>query len=88
MYLPALLGIAGFSVLSAPLGAKLAHRLPAQQLRRLFAVFLAGLGLYMLFLICRALYRRGSLRVEYGAVKLFAGASAVPRLFHPTEYLP
>jgi len=35
------------SVVSAPLGAILAHRLPAQHLRRIFALFIALLGLVM-----------------------------------------
>jgi uncharacterized membrane protein YfcA len=37
------------SVLFAPVGARLAHRLPKEKLRRVFALFLVGLGLYMLF---------------------------------------
>lgn len=40
VYLPALAGIAVASVLSAPLGAKLAHALPVNQLKRIFAIFL------------------------------------------------
>jgi uncharacterized protein len=38
--LPALFGIALFSMLTAPLGARLAHRLPVVALKRFFAVFL------------------------------------------------
>lgn len=38
--LPALFGIALFSMLTAPLGARLAHRLPVVSLKRVFAVFL------------------------------------------------
>jgi uncharacterized membrane protein YfcA len=38
--LPALCGIALFSMLTAPLGARLAHRLPVVTLKRVFAVFL------------------------------------------------
>jgi uncharacterized membrane protein YfcA len=38
--LPALFGIAAFSMLTAPLGARLAHRLPVVTLKRVFAVFL------------------------------------------------
>lgn len=41
-------GLAVASVLTAPLGARLAHRLPAAQLRRAFAVLLAGIGISML----------------------------------------
>jgi uncharacterized membrane protein YfcA len=48
VYLPALLGIAATSILFAPLGAALAHRLSTQLLRRIFAGFLALLGLWML----------------------------------------
>ncbi|HSH83705.1 MAG TPA: sulfite exporter TauE/SafE family protein [Guyparkeria sp.] len=48
IYLPALAGIAVFSVLFAPLGAKLAQILPAQTLKRIFAFVLMGLGLQMI----------------------------------------
>ncbi len=48
VYLPALIGIAVTSVVFAPLGARIAHRLPATVLKRVFAVFLAGVGLLML----------------------------------------
>jgi uncharacterized membrane protein YfcA len=40
VYLPAFLGISVTSVFAAPLGAKLAHRLPVATLRKLFAVFI------------------------------------------------
>jgi hypothetical protein len=49
LYWPAFAGIAAASLFFAPLGAKLAHTLPTQILRRVFAVFLAVLGLRMLF---------------------------------------
>jgi uncharacterized membrane protein YfcA len=45
---PALLGIAITSMLFAPLGAMLAHRLSTRMLKRIFAAFLAVLGLWML----------------------------------------
>ncbi len=45
----ALLGIAAASVLFAPLGARLAHALPGAQLKRLFALLLALIGLRMLW---------------------------------------
>jgi len=45
---PAFLGIAVASVLFAPLGAALAHRVAPQSLRRLFAVFLLVLSARML----------------------------------------
>lgn len=48
VYLPALLGIALASVLCAPVGARLAHAVPAPALKRFFAVFLAFIGLRML----------------------------------------
>jgi uncharacterized membrane protein YfcA len=41
-------GLAVASVLMAPLGARLAHRLPPRQLKRGFAGLLAGVGLKML----------------------------------------
>jgi uncharacterized membrane protein YfcA len=40
VYLPALLFIVCFSVLTAPFGAKLAHALPVDKLKRTFAIFL------------------------------------------------
>ncbi len=46
-YFPAFLGISITSVLLAPLGAQLAHRLPASLLKRLFGLLLIGLGSYM-----------------------------------------
>ena len=45
---PAFLGIVAASVLAAPLGARLAHRLSDVTLRRVFAAFLAVLGTRML----------------------------------------
>lgn len=47
IYLPAFLGIVMTSMLTAPLGARLAHRLPAQQLKRYFAALLLLLALKM-----------------------------------------
>ena len=48
IYLPAFVAITIASMLFAPLGAALAHRLPVLVLKRVFAVFLALLGLWML----------------------------------------
>lgn len=48
VYLPALLGISAASIVFAPLGAALAHRMSTQLLRRIFAGFLALLGVWML----------------------------------------
>jgi uncharacterized membrane protein YfcA len=49
VYLPALLGIVVGSVLTAPLGAFTAHRLPVRPLKRIFALLLAVLALRMLW---------------------------------------
>lgn len=48
VYLPALFGIAVVSVLTAPIGARLAHALPVTQLKRLFALLLVAAGTKML----------------------------------------
>lgn len=48
VYLPALFGIATSSVLTAPLGAKLAHCLPVNTLKKIFAVLLLGFATNML----------------------------------------
>ncbi len=48
IYLPALLGLVAASVLTAPLGAKLAHRLPVVRLKKIFALLLYILGTKML----------------------------------------
>jgi uncharacterized membrane protein YfcA len=48
LYLPAFVGIAVASVLTAPYGARLAHSLPVPTLKRAFAVFLMLAGLRML----------------------------------------
>jgi uncharacterized protein len=48
LYLPALLIIAIASTMTAPLGARVAHRTDTRQLKRLFAVLLFGLAAYML----------------------------------------
>jgi uncharacterized protein len=49
IYLPALLIIAAASVLTAPLGARAAHRLNVEQLQRAFAVLLYALAGYMVY---------------------------------------
>jgi uncharacterized protein len=49
IYLPALVGISISSVLTAPFGARLAHRLPVATLKRTLAVMLYLLGLRMLY---------------------------------------
>jgi hypothetical protein len=48
VYLPAALGVAAASVLMAPYGAALAHRLAGAHLQRLFAAFLILMGIAVL----------------------------------------
>ncbi len=48
VYLPALFGIAAVSVLTAPLGAKLAHSLPVDKLKKIFALLMILVGTKML----------------------------------------
>jgi uncharacterized membrane protein YfcA len=49
IYLPALIGIAVFSMTFAPLGAKVTHSLPVKPLKRLFGGFLALLAIKMVY---------------------------------------
>lgn len=49
IYLPALFAVAGGSVLTAPLGAKVAHALDTSRLKRVFALLLFALAGYMLY---------------------------------------
>ncbi|MCB5188548.1 sulfite exporter TauE/SafE family protein [Methylobacillus caricis] len=49
IYLPAFIGIALTSILTAPIGAYLAHKLPIPVLKRLFALLLYIVGLKMLW---------------------------------------
>lgn len=49
VYLPALAGIVAGSVLTAPLGARTAHRLPVRPLKRIFALLLLVLALRMVW---------------------------------------
>ena len=51
IYLPGLIGIAAVSVLTAPLGVKLAHSLPVDKLKKIFALLLIVVGTRMLFSI-------------------------------------
>jgi len=44
VYLPAFIGISITSMLTAPFGARLAHKLKGATLRRIFAVFLVVMG--------------------------------------------
>ena len=47
VYIPAFIGIAITSFLVAPIGAKLAHRLPVESLKKVFMVFLLVLAIKM-----------------------------------------
>jgi uncharacterized membrane protein YfcA len=49
IYWPGLLVLVIFSVITAPIGAKVAHKLPVNTLKRIFAVLLFGLSAYMLY---------------------------------------
>jgi uncharacterized membrane protein YfcA len=49
IYLPALAWMVPFSMLMAPLGAKLTHRLPVATLKRIFAYLLILLAAKMLW---------------------------------------
>ncbi|MGQ0801630.1 MAG: sulfite exporter TauE/SafE family protein [Pseudomarimonas sp.] len=49
VYLPAAAGIAVASILCAPLGAKLAHRLSGSALKRVFALLLLAVGVSLLW---------------------------------------
>lgn len=49
IYWPALLALVVTSVLTAPLGARMAHSLPISTLKRVFACLLFSLATYMLF---------------------------------------
>ena len=49
IYLPAALGIAVFSALSAPIGVTLAHRISAVMLKQIFGLFLAIVSAVLLF---------------------------------------
>ncbi|MFW5734979.1 MAG: sulfite exporter TauE/SafE family protein [Oceanidesulfovibrio sp.] len=49
IYLPALIGIVSMSMVTAPLGAKLAHTLPVPTLKKVFAVLLFIVGTRMLW---------------------------------------
>src|SRR6185503_5645685 len=48
VYLPALALVVATSMLAAPMGARLAHRLPVRRLRTIFALMLFGFAIRML----------------------------------------
>jgi uncharacterized membrane protein YfcA len=49
IYWPALIVLAIFSVMLAPVGARAAHALPVATLKRIFAIMLFALAIYMLY---------------------------------------
>ena len=49
IYLPALAGVALVSMLTAPLGAKLAHTLPVPTVKKIFALLLLAMGAKMVW---------------------------------------
>ena len=49
IYIPALLAVCGGTVLSSPLGVALAHKIPTQALKKIFAVILVVIGVSMMF---------------------------------------
>ena len=49
VWLPGLVVIASCSVLTAPLGARMTHKMPVAKLKRVFALVLYALAAYMLF---------------------------------------
>lgn len=49
VYLPAFFGIIATSMLTAPIGAKMAHSLPVDKLKRIFAILLFVVGTKMLW---------------------------------------
>ncbi len=49
VYLPAFMGIVSASVITAPFGARLAHRLPVKRLKQVFAALLTVMGTRVLF---------------------------------------
>lgn len=51
IHLPALAAVLPFSVLIAPLGARLAHRLPVAMLKRIFSVFILLVAARMLWAV-------------------------------------
>jgi len=57
VYLPAFLGISATSVLAAPWGARLAHKLKGATLRRIFAIFLIAMGAKVAISVWRATRR-------------------------------
>ena len=54
IYLPALIGIATASVFTAPIGAKIAHKLPIGKLKKIFACLLITVGTQMLYKLVTA----------------------------------
>ena len=54
IYLPAVILISVMSYFTAPLGAKLAHKLPVSILKKVFSIFLLALGIRMLWSVVQS----------------------------------
>jgi uncharacterized protein len=54
IYIPALIGLVVMSMLTAPTGARIAHKLPVPQLKRAFAVFLFLIASKMVYDLLKA----------------------------------
>jgi len=55
IYLPAFIGVAAASIVTAPLGARLAHSLPVGRLKKIFACLLVVMGTRMLWPLVKPL---------------------------------
>jgi hypothetical protein len=49
IYLPSFVGVGISSVLTAPIGAKLAHKLPAKKLKRYFSVLIFAMAIKLIW---------------------------------------
>ena len=49
IHIPAVICVTAVSVLTAPIGAKMAHILPVKRIKRIFALMLAAIGLSMIY---------------------------------------
>jgi uncharacterized protein len=54
VYIPAVLAVGAASVLTAPMGAKAAHTLPTAKLKKVFALLIYALAIYMVVKVVNA----------------------------------
>ncbi len=54
VYIPAVLAVGAASVITAPLGAKMAHTLPTAKLKKVFAILIYALAVYMVIKVVNA----------------------------------